>query len=593
MSTILTTKFRIHNAESFKEGFNEGPKFDGDDSSGNPQTSVISTNVYTAIGKITPWSPNDEYLGGLSGSDDTNIPDPIDSMQSDFEVWRNMISLKKIQPSDVSHVIPRVNWAEGKVYSMYKDDDTTLFNDYTNQPFYVMTDEFKVYKCLFNNNDQPTTLAGKPTQTITTSFTTADKYVWKYMYTVSSADAFKFMTENYIPVKKILSNPGSGCSAETSQWDVQEAAIDGGIEYVYRHFSETGTGTGGAGAGYVHLVGSLNGAGSIANNNEFILDSGIATNDYYNGATIYFPTPGAGLPPVSFLISDYEGSSKKVTITLPDGVTNVATLVTENNADFEILPTVKVDGDGTGFEAVAVMDVVNDSQIDKVKILKYGTGYTKATISFENPSLSEANGGLASPIEATFSAVISPRGGHGSDAVRELGGYFIMLNTKFNYNESGFGGKRLPTANDFRQISLIREPSVYDNSQLATDNIYNQTKTLVLELKTSTNFNVDDVIIQEKSGVKVASAVVVDVNTATDGKMNVRITNIDGTFETFTSNNGTLSAPNGSGATTKSLNSILDEDLKPYSGDVLFVEQRRPIERDNSQIEDIKIVLEF
>jgi len=585
MSTILTTKFRIHNAESFKEGFNEGPKFDGDDSSGNPQTSIISTNVYTAIGKITPWSPNDENLGGLSASSDTNIPDPIDSMQSDFEVWRNMISLKKIQPSDVSHSIPRVNWAEGKVYSMYKDDSTVLFNDYTNQPFYAMTDEFKVYKCLFNNNGQVTTLAGKPTQTITTPFETSDGYVWKYMYTVSSADAFKFMTENYIPVKKILSNPGSGCSAETSQWDVQSAAIDGAIEYVYRHYSETGTGTAGAGAGYVHLVGALDGTGSaIANNNEFILNSGIATDDYYNGATIYFPTPGQGLPPVSFLISDYDGTSKKVTVDLPSGVTDVSTLVTDNAASIEILPTVKVDGDGTGFEAVAVMNTTN--QIEKVKILNSGTGYTKATISFGSPS-------LALPTtDAIFSAVISPRGGHGSDAVRELGGYFIMLNTKFNYNESGFGGKKLPTANDFRQISLIREPSVYDNSQLATDNIYNQTKTLVLTLETSTNFIADDVIIQEKSGVQIASAVVVDVETVGNFK-HVRITNIDGTFETFTSSNGTLSAPNGSGATTDLLNSILNEDLKPYSGDVLFVEQRRPIERDNSQIEDIKIVLEF
>lgn len=587
MSTILTTKFRIHNAESFKEGFNEGPKFDGDDSSGNPQTSIISTNVYTAIGKITPWSPNDENLGGLSTSSDTNIPDPIDSMQSDFEVWRNMISLKKIQPSDVSHVIPRVNWSENKVYSMYKDDSTVLFNDYTNQPFYAMTDEFKVYKCLFNNNGQVTTLAGKPTQTITTPFETSDGYVWKYMYTVSSADAFKFMTENYIPVKKILSNPGSGCSAETSQWDVQSAAIDGAIEYVYRHYSETGTGTAGAGAGYVHLVGKLNGPGSIANNNEFILDSGIATDDYYNGATIYFPTPGPGLPPVSFSISDYDGSSNKVTVNLPDGVTDVSTLVLIDNTDFEILPTVKVDGDGTGFEAVAVMNTTN--QIEKVKILNSGTGYTKATISFGSPS-------LALPTtDAIFSAVISPRGGHGSDAVRELGGYFIMLNTKFNYNESGFGGKKLPTANDFRQISLIREPSVYDNSQLATDNIYNQTKTLILTLDSgSADFVADDVIIQEQSGVQIASAVVVDVDSdANTGDKLVRITNIDGTFETFTSSNGTLSAPNGSGATTDSLNSILNEDLKPYSGDVLFVEQRRPIERDNSQIEDIKIVLEF
>ena len=38
MSSVLTNKFRIHNAKSFKEGFNE----------------VEFTNIYTTIGKISP-----------------------------------------------------------------------------------------------------------------------------------------------------------------------------------------------------------------------------------------------------------------------------------------------------------------------------------------------------------------------------------------------------------------------------------------------------------------------------------------------------------------------------------------------------------
>ena len=35
-------------------------------------------------------------------------------------------------------------------------------------------------------------------------------------------------------------------------------------------------------------------------------------------------------------------------------------------------------------------------------------------------------------IDAVFSVVIPPRGGHGSDPVSELGGFFVMMNTYFN-----------------------------------------------------------------------------------------------------------------------------------------------------------------
>ena len=582
MSTILTTKFRIHNAESFKEGFNEGPRYDGDDSSGNAETSVISTNIYTGIGKITPWSSDDVYLGGNSVSSDSVIPEPLDHVQSDFEVWRNMISLKKVQPSDVSHVIPRVDWVSGKTYSMYKDDDPTLFYDYTDQPFYVMTDEFHVYKCIFNNNGSPS--IEKPTSTITNStFELEDGYLWKYMYTVSAADAFKFMTSNYIPVKKLLVNPGTGCNSSTNQWDVQNNAVDGKIEYIYRHYWETVDSalTAGLGDGYVNLSGNI----TEITPDGFVLDNGVQTDDYYNGATIYFPTPGGDLSECSFIIENYIGSTRTVIIS-----GDINGKVTDSDASFQIIPTVKVEGDGEGLEAISVMSESNPNQIDKVKIINGGLGYTIASISFVSAE------GQPETRSAKFSVAISPRGGHGSDPVRELGGYYIMLNTKFNYNESN-----LPTANDFRQISLVKDPLNYQQTEvegvlvneLASSNIYNQTKTLNLTLAVgSPDFVSDDVIVQSLGETEIARAVVVDVKTEEDSSKSLRISKISGTFVSGVGN-GSVTTEDGSGANSDSINSILNEDLKPYSGEVLFVEQRRPIQRDDSQIEDVKIILEF
>jgi hypothetical protein len=70
--------------------------------------------------------------------------------------------------------------------------------------FYVMTDDFNVYKCLDNNNNAPS--VSKPTGTSVTPISTPDGYVWKYMYNVPINLRGKFLDDNYIPVVSALTN---------------------------------------------------------------------------------------------------------------------------------------------------------------------------------------------------------------------------------------------------------------------------------------------------------------------------------------------------------------------------------------------------
>jgi hypothetical protein len=37
----------------------------------------------------------------------------------------------------------------------------------------------------------------------------------------------------------------------------------------------------------------------------------------------------------------------------------------------------------------------------------------------------------------------------------------------------------------------------------------------------------------------------------------------------------------------------LDPEVQPFTGEVLFLENRAPINRSASQIEDIKVIIEF
>lgn len=70
--------------------------------------------------------------------------------------------------------------------------------------FYVVTDEFNVYKCLDNNLNAVSTV--KPTSTTVDPILLSDGYLWKFMYNVPIALRNKFVTDDYIPVISALRN---------------------------------------------------------------------------------------------------------------------------------------------------------------------------------------------------------------------------------------------------------------------------------------------------------------------------------------------------------------------------------------------------
>lgn len=70
--------------------------------------------------------------------------------------------------------------------------------------YYVMTEDYNVYKCLDNNNGALSTI--KPIGTQVTPIYTSDGYTWKFMYNVPIALRNKFMSDEYIPVVSALTN---------------------------------------------------------------------------------------------------------------------------------------------------------------------------------------------------------------------------------------------------------------------------------------------------------------------------------------------------------------------------------------------------
>ena len=105
------------------------------------------TQYYLYFGKSDAWS-------------DDNSPDAVtDSVASSFSAYRNAVAFKRIVRVDAFHIVNRYELVSGTVYDQY--DDTLDLSD--DKKYYVMTDEFNLYKCISNNNAVKS--ATKPTHT--------------------------------------------------------------------------------------------------------------------------------------------------------------------------------------------------------------------------------------------------------------------------------------------------------------------------------------------------------------------------------------------------------------------------------------------
>ena len=92
-------------------------------------------------------------------------------------------------------------------------------------------------------------------------------------------------------------------------------------------------------------------------------------------------------------------------------------------------------------------------QYPPVTVTTPGTGYTFAYIRVADIVSAGATGLTGTELDV----IIEPKGGHGKDAVDELGGFFVMTNTNFegrNIKLCDFN-----TTNDFRRVSIIKDPN--------------------------------------------------------------------------------------------------------------------------------------
>ena len=271
--------------------------------------------------------------------------------------------------------------------------------------------------------------------------------------------------------------------------------------------------------------------------------------------------------PVNVITSNYGSLQYDVQTNAQNGSIH-RIVVTSGGSNYTSTPTVTITGNGSSATAAAT---VVGGVVTAISMSNIGTGYDEALVTITG------GGGTG----CTARAIISPPGGHGANMADELGAFFIMCNINLDSDE---GSGDFPIDNDFRQLGLIRNPFNFGTTVNATASTLQATRNLVYGSLAGGAFAPDEIITGGTSGAQ-AYITSIDVGTSTI-RYHQDATTGYGTFQ------GSEAISNA-GAVTANISSLGNPEVEKFSGEVLYIENRSAVARANSQIEDIKLVLEF
>ena len=342
----------------------------------------------------------------------------------------------------------------------------------------------------------------------------------------------------------------------------------------------------------------------------------ITTSDGYRWKYLYTIPVGQVL---KFFSNDYMPVLADVAVTGDAVGGEIDTVVIQasgtgyNNGTYENVP---IKGDGVGGRVSLVVD---GGKVVSATVTSGGSGYTFGKIIID-----EVNGiGAGTGTGAAIDVIIPPELGHGSDPTKELGGYRVMINTKFTYDE---GSGDFPTDNDYRRIGLVINPNQYGTTELTSAITLSATRAVIFSPTFTGTFSTDEIITQSRTvgGQQVtARGRVISWNTTTK-VLKYYQNRIDGVFPEITGNltefeggnpvtgatSGTSADPDinfpvVSGISTRVINNTeydlgmsftngyAKPEIDPNSGEIIYIDNRGAISRAGDQIEDIKIVIEF
>ena len=425
---------------------------------------------------------------------------------------------------------------------------------YTANTFYVRNGRDQVFKCLFNNSRANST--SEPTIDIDGQLPenpfilTGDGYKWKYLYTIPAGLKQRFFTNRWMPVSN---DPVVVETATAGRIDII-SVLWGGSGYINGGNSNTAA---------ILEVTNTDGQGA---NLSAAVSNGIITNvTILNGGNNY--TVGQ----VTF-----NNAADQLGSTILGGTVNVVSTAVSanlsNTANQSFIGNVYVNDIVTvNAESRNVVTVINS------------THFTVNT-AFTNPANSQIMTLVRS--NAIFDISFPPKGGHGSDPLEELGVHSFMISVEFDDTEND----TIPMSDstnsfDFNQVGILIDPLIANGAYTANQTNYRTTTRIEVPDPGISQFQ-DDETVYVGSSIDTATAIA-NVAHWEVGDNYLYINNITGTFLGSQIIKGA-----NSGASVPIL-SISNSQIKLFTGELVYMENRTNVIRKVNQIDQVKVVLSF
>lgn len=147
------------------------------------QSGAVEHVVYVGLSKNTEW-PNELIP-----------PVPQDTIKAQDDFWDEVIGFQRISPSDVTLVVPRINWENGAKYVQFSETSDQAYG----QRFYCVNSLYQVFRVEEVYQSDPVTVT-EPIFSTNPVIDTNDGYKWRFMYDLSVRDINETVQDTWLPV---------------------------------------------------------------------------------------------------------------------------------------------------------------------------------------------------------------------------------------------------------------------------------------------------------------------------------------------------------------------------------------------------------
>lgn len=441
------------------------------------------------VGKTTPW----DATSGASADIVPVIPANTDA--DEYDTMRGILGYKKLDPSKMVFALPRNAW-ENKVFDAYQDD-VDLFSTTSPKMFYTTTSTNNIYKCVGAPAVSTINSIVQPSHTTSTAVTYSDGYTWKYLATVKES-LLPYELVDYLPVSFVKTQQDTlGIDNETTlQFNAQRSAVDGELTRVGMVDSATVL-KGASAATYMGseygerfragLTGTTTANSSFGVGNLYQISFSTQTNKFNLPASDISNYVGYVLRVVGVsgattnasdinkygIIQGVTANSNQYTFSIRGEYDPFSISYTDYSAQeiyFDILPHARISGDGSRATAFVTVGKTGETfwrKITGINLINSGSEYSQARVEIVSP---KSDGVSLNTIHPRIKAELSPKGGHASNILKELGVKDVILITQLDSYDEDI----IPVGGSYRKFGIIKNPVLNDGSGIVagTDSVY-------------------------------------------------------------------------------------------------------------------------